>query len=179
MEHFNRTMQQQLAILTATHQCDWDRHIPLVLMAYRSAVQSSTNCTSALLIMAWEIRTAAELAFGRPPDTAEDPPGTEYARKLQDPLETAHVFAQDYLEKAGMRQKRNYNVRSKGTHQPGELVWVYTPKRKKGHCPQLDSHWDGPCRVLEWVGEVVYRVWVPPSGRRVALHRDRLAPYLK
>lgn len=40
MEHFNRTMQQQLAILTATHQCDWDRHIPLVLMAYRSAVQT-------------------------------------------------------------------------------------------------------------------------------------------
>lgn len=39
VEHFN--LQQQLPILTADHQRDWDRHIPLVLMA----VQSSTCCT--------------------------------------------------------------------------------------------------------------------------------------
>lgn len=35
----------------------------------------------------------------------------------------------------------------------------------------------GPCRVVERLGEVVYRVRLPPRGRRVALHRDRLAPY--
>lgn len=177
VEWFNLTMQQQLAILTADHQRDWDRHIPLVLMAYRSAVQSSTNCTPALLMLAREIRTPAELAFGRPPDT-EHPPGPEYARKLQDHLEKAHAFARDQLKQAGMRQKRNYDVRSKGRDfQAGELVWVYTPKRKKGRCPKLDCHWDGPCRVIERVGEVVYRVQVPPKGRKVVLHRDRLAPY--
>ena len=36
----------------------------------------------------------------------------------------------------------------------------------------------GPCRVLERLGEVVYRLHLKaPKGRRVALHRDRLAPY--
>lgn len=90
----------------------------------------------------------------------------------------AHTFARDQLEKAGMRQKRNYDLKSKGrSFKYGELVWVYTPKRKKGRCPKLDRHWDGPCRVLERVGEVVYRVQVPPRGRKVALHQDRLAPY--
>lgn len=31
--------------------------------------------------------------------------------------------------------------------------------------------------MLERVGEVVYRVQLAPKGRRVVLHRDRLAPY--
>ncbi|CAL9703513.1 unnamed protein product [Knipowitschia caucasica] len=125
-----------------------------------------------------EIRTPAALAYGRPPGDLEDVPGPEYARKLQDRMESAHAFARDQLEKAGMRQKRNYDVRSKGKDfSTGDLVWVYNPKRKKGRCPKLDSHWDGPCRVLEQVGEVVYRVQVPPRGRKVVLHRDRLAPY--
>lgn len=44
-------------------------------------------------------------------------------------------------------------------------------------CPTLDSNWVGSCRVLEIVEEVVYRVQLPPRGRRVVLHRDRLASY--
>ena len=79
---------------------------------------------------------------------------------------------------AGVRQKRNYDVHNRGRHfVAGELVWVYSPLRKKGRCPKLDSHWVGPCSVLERVGEVVYWVQLPPRGRKVTLHRDRLAPY--
>ena len=77
-----------------------------------------------------------------------------------------------------MKQKRNYDVKSRGRDfRPGELVWVYNPIRKKGRSPKLDSKWTGPCKVLERMGEVVYRVQMPPRGRKVALHRDRLAPY--
>ena len=54
---------------------------------------------------------------------------------------------------------------------------MYNPQRKKGRCPKLDSKWMGPCRVLERLSEVVYRVQLPLRGRKVALHRDRLAPY--
>jgi len=178
VERFHRTMGQQLAILTSQHQRDWDKHLPLVLMACRSAVQETSSCTPALLMLGRELRTPAELAFGRPPDSPDTPPGPEYARRLQDRLEVAHAFARKQQLSAGVRQKRNYDVREKGRHfQAGELVWVYNPVRKKGRCPKLDSQWVGPCRVLERVGEVVYRLQLPPKGRRVVLHRDRLAPY--
>lgn len=121
-------MQLQLAILTADHQRGWDRHIPLVLMAYHSAIQSS-NYTPALLMLAREIQTPAELAFGWPPDT-EYPPVPEYAWKLQDHLGKARAF--DQLEKGGIRQKQNYDVRSKGRDfQAGELVWVHTPNGRR------------------------------------------------
>lgn len=177
VERFHRTLGQQLAILTAQHQRDWDDHLPLVLMACRSAVQESTSCTPALLMLGRELRTPALVAFGRPPDAADTPSGPEYARKLQDRLESAHSFAREQQQRAGVRQKRNYDVRVQGRHfLAGELVWVYSPQRKKGRCPKLDSQWVGPCRVLERLGEVVYRVQLPARGRKIALHRDRLAP---
>ena len=69
-------------------------------------------------------------------------------------------------------------MRARGQHfKAKELVWVHSPQRKKGRCPKLESEWMGPCRVLERLGEVVYRVELLPRGRRVALHRDRFAPY--
>lgn len=83
VERFNRTLGEQLAIVVAKHQRDWDLHLPLVLMAYRSAVQASTSCTPALLMLGREIRTPAELAFGRAPDAPLAPPGLEYARRLR------------------------------------------------------------------------------------------------
>lgn len=36
VERFNRILGQQLAIISAKHQKDWDMHLPLVLMACRS-----------------------------------------------------------------------------------------------------------------------------------------------
>ena len=178
VERFNRTLAQQLAIVTAKHQRDWDNHVALVLMACRSATQDSTSCSPALLMLGREIRTPAVMMVGRPPDDPGVPPGPDYARKLQDRLESAHEFARDKLQLAGAKQKRNYDVHTRGRHfEAGELVWVYSPQRKKGRCPKLDSVWVGPCRILERLGEVVYKVQLPPRGRKVALHRDRLAPY--
>ncbi|KAL1272916.1 hypothetical protein QQF64_028778 [Cirrhinus molitorella] len=136
VERFNRTLAEQLAIVTAKHQRDWDMHLPFILMACRSAVQDSTSCTPALLMLGREIRTPGEMAFGRPPDAPVVPPGPD-----------------------------------------GRVGMGVQPLRKKGRCPKLDSQWIGPCSVLERIGEVVYRVQLPPRGRKVALHRDRLAPY--
>lgn len=73
VERFNRTLDQQLAILTADHQRDWDTHLPFILMAYRSAVQDSTLCTPALLMLGRELRTPPALLFGKPPDSPAVP----------------------------------------------------------------------------------------------------------
>lgn len=125
-----------------------------------------------------ELHTLATLGFGQPPDLVDTTAGPEYARKLQECLESAHSFTWEQQQSAGVKQKRNYDVRSRGRHfLAGELVWVYSPKCRRARCPQLDNQWVGTCRVLEWLGEVIYRVQLQARGRKVALHRDRLAPY--
>ncbi|KAK5933535.1 hypothetical protein CgunFtcFv8_014008 [Champsocephalus gunnari] len=60
---------------------------------------------------------------------------------------------------------------------PGSWSGSTAHNGRKAGAPKLDSQWVGLCRVLERVGVVVYRVQLPPKGRKVGLHRDRLAPY--
>ncbi|XP_021474790.2 uncharacterized protein LOC110534325 [Oncorhynchus mykiss] len=175
VERFNKTLGQQLAIVSTKHQCDWDKHLPMVLMACRSAVQDSTSCTPALLMLGREIRSPAEMAFGRPLDSPCSFGAGVCPETPGPPGDSPHLRQR---AAAGVRQKRNYDVHTRGRHfVAGELVWVYSSLRKKGRCPKLDSHWVGPCSVMERVGEFVHRVQLPPRGRKVALHRDRLAPY--
>ncbi|KAI3366469.1 hypothetical protein L3Q82_000602 [Scortum barcoo] len=142
-------------------------HLPLVLMAY------SYGCAGFHLM-----HTCPAHVEERASDTSRDgfwqtprplgvPPGPEYARRLQG-------VSSYQLQKVGMRQKRNYDMRARGRDFKAEdLVLVYSTRRRKGRCPKLDCHWVGPWEVLEKLGEVVYRVQLPPRGRRVALHRDR------
>ncbi|KAJ8346723.1 hypothetical protein SKAU_G00281240 [Synaphobranchus kaupii] len=94
VERFNRTLATQLAILASQHQRDWDRHLPLVLWAYRSAVQESSQLTPAALMFGRELRTPVDLVFGAPPEP-EEPSRTreEYYNRLRDRLLVTHDFA--------------------------------------------------------------------------------------
>ncbi|KAK2918385.1 hypothetical protein Q8A73_002756 [Channa argus] len=179
VERFNRTLATQLAILTSQHQKDWDQHLPLVLWAYRTAVQESSQCTPATLMFGRELRTPVDLVFGPPPEPEiTGGPELDYLRRLKEPLSVVHQLARESQGDAGARQKRAYDGRCHG--QPfavGDNVWVYCPVRKRGLSPKLTSHWQGPGEILDRISEVVYRVRMPRKGRRVVLHRDRLAPY--
>ena len=179
VERFNRTLATQLAILTSCRQRDWDQHLPLVLWAYRTAVQESTKCTPAVLMFGHELRTPVDLVFGPPPEPElEGAPGMDYLYSLRERLQLVHEKTRKALSDAGLRQKRAYDFRCTGQDfAPGEQVWVYSPERKKGLSPKLMSQWVGPCTVLERLSDVVYRVRLIKRNRVVVLHRDRLAPY--
>ncbi|KAG1946509.1 thy-1 membrane glycoprotein [Pimephales promelas] len=176
VERFNRTLATQLAILTSQHQRDWDQHLPLVLWAYRTAVQESSQCTP---MFGRELRTPVDLVFGSPPEPEiTGGPELDYFRKLKERLSTVHQMAREALRDAGARQKRAYDARAHGpTIVPGDKVWVFCPQRKRGLSPKLTHHWQGPGEVLDKISEVVFRVRMPGRGRRVVLHKDRLAPY--
>ena len=67
VERFNRTLENQLAIFVEHHQKDWDDHVPLLMMSYRSAVHESTKQTPAKLMFGREVNLPLDLLFGRPP----------------------------------------------------------------------------------------------------------------
>ncbi|KAG7491797.1 hypothetical protein MATL_G00007640 [Megalops atlanticus] len=179
VERFNRTLATQLALLTSEHQRDWDCHLPLVLLSYRTAVQESTGFTPAALMLGRELRTPADLVFGRLPDWEwPSTPGLDYVVELQSCMDRAHHLAREHIQGAGIRQKCSYDTHCAGRRlEPGEVVWVYNPRRRKGQCPKLESDWEGPCLILDCLSDVVYRVRLHRRPRTVVLHRDRLAPY--
>ena len=52
-ERMNRTIQDMLAKYVADHQRDWDVHLPLVMMAYRSSVRPFIDSIHAALSFVW------------------------------------------------------------------------------------------------------------------------------
>uniref|UniRef100_A0A3B1J0Y6 Integrase catalytic domain-containing protein n=1 Tax=Astyanax mexicanus TaxID=7994 RepID=A0A3B1J0Y6_ASTMX len=177
VERFNRTLAAQLAMVSDKNQRDWDRHLPVVLLACRSAVQETTGFTPALLMFGRELRTPVSLAFGAPPDGggyASDTP--TFVSDLMSSLELAHRLARSNQSAAGQKQKRAYDTRCFGDPLAvGARVWLYNPQRKKD-CAEAPVGLGGSVlgAVQAW-GEVVYKIrW----GRRTMIvHRDRLAPY--
>lgn len=60
VERMNRTIQDMLVKYVAKCQRDWDVHLPMVMMAYRSSVHSSSQYTPHYLLFGHEVR----LPFG-------------------------------------------------------------------------------------------------------------------
>ena len=69
------------------HQCDWDGHLPLVMMAYRSSIH--------------EVQLPVDVMFGRQPNHQLEV--SEYVRDLRDTLEEVHEHAREHLRTAQKR----------------------------------------------------------------------------
>uniref|UniRef100_H3AH72 Gypsy retrotransposon integrase-like protein 1 n=1 Tax=Latimeria chalumnae TaxID=7897 RepID=H3AH72_LATCH len=157
------------------HQRDWDQYIPLLLMAYRTAVNETTKCTPALIMFGRELCTPIELLFGSPEDEGQSLSPrrgfteNNYAEELQKKI---------HLTDASIRMKRLYDVGTSGKiFQKGDLVWLYNPQRRKGRSPKLSRAWEGPYKVLHRITDVVYWIQYGPRTKPKVIHRDRLWKY--
>jgi hypothetical protein len=50
----------------SSNQKDWDEHVDLVMMVYRSSIQSSSGYTPSILHIGREIRLHVDMIFGSP-----------------------------------------------------------------------------------------------------------------
>ena len=174
VERFNRTLENQLAIFVQHHQKDWDDHVPLLMMSYRSAVHESTKQTPAKLMFGREVNLPLDLLFGRPPNEKVKSVD-DYVEMLEKRLENVYEFARIRTRVASDRMKRRYDVgASDDTFKAGDLVWVYNPKRRKGLSPKLTCDWEGPCVIVKQINELLYRVRKSNRDKPRLIHRNRL-----
>ena len=109
VERLNQTLVQELATCCQETQGNWDRMLPLMLMAYRSAEHEVTQYTPARLMLGREIRLPVDLGTGRPPDKELPTDTTEYAVDLQERLTEVHHRVRSHLKLAGKDMKRRYD----------------------------------------------------------------------
>ena len=174
IERLNRTLQDMLAKYVSGHQRDWDEHLPLVMMAYRSSVHASTQYTPFYLLFGHEVRLPVDIMFGRQPD--HQPEVSEYVRNLRDTLEDVHENAREHLRTAQKRQKDHYDQRIAGEQiEIGDRVFLHEPAVKKGQSKKLHSPWQGPYIVVTRIGDVTYRIQAEDNPRkRKVVHFNRL-----
>ena len=177
VERFNRTLENQLAIFVERHQKDWDDHVPLLMMSYRSAVHESTKQTPAKLMFGRELNLPIDLLFGRPPNERVESVD-DYVETLEKRLENVYEFARIRTRVASDRMKKQYDVcASDDIFKAGDLVWLYNPRRKKGLSPKLTCDWEGPCVIVKQINELLYRVRKSNRDKPKIIHRNRLWRY--
>lgn len=176
VERFNRTLEQHLSKVVDKHQRDWDEHLSIFLMAYRSAVHNTTGLTPARVLFGREIRLPCDLVFGSPREEGQEI--NDYADQLKEKLLAVHDVARGRIAIASDRMKTRYDVKANSAgFQEGDQVWLYNPLRKKGVSPKLTPSWEGPYSVIKRINDLVYRIQRSPKGKMKVVHLDRLAPY--
>ena len=178
VERFNRTLKNMLAKFVNENLSDWDRHLPLLMMAYRSAVHETTGCSPSELMFGREVRLPVDLLFS-PPDVDKEGEGvSDYAQALQERIKRVHRYAREHLNIESERQRQKYDQQlNQRTYDRGDAVWFYNPKRKKKISPCLQRPWEGPYVVLKRISDVVYRIQKTPQSKPRVIHHDRLRPY--
>ena len=178
VERFNKTIGNQLAMYAQDNPSEWDRHVPLLLLAYRSAVHEATRETPAKLMLGRELTLPVDLFYGATADRPHFDAVPEYGQDLEATMAKIHEFARKNIKTLSNRAKARYDLKaSERLSNPGDAVWLYNPQRKKGVCPKLACPWKGPYVVIDRINDVVYRIRQGPRNKPSVVHKDRLKPY--
>ena len=174
VERLNRTLETQLSMFVQDHQKDWDVYLPMLMMAYRTAIHDSTKCSPAKLMFGRELKLPIDLLYGRPSEE-KSYNSTTYAEQLLQTLEHTHEFARKCLELASDKMRTYYDGRSSQQRlMTGDAVWLHVPQRKKGISPKLSRPWQGPYVVTKCINDLIYKIQLGPRAKPKIVHHNRL-----
>ena len=179
IERFNQTVEEMLSKYISEDQRDWDRYLPLMMLAYRTSTHDSTGFSPSLLFMGREPRTPLDMLVGTPPQESPTISYPDYVTNMRTKMHQVHELARDKLMAASDRQKRNYDHReSRHDYKPGDAVMLKVMRHKKRISPKLvKKRWDGPFLVLRLVADFVYEIQRTPQSKKLVVNHNRLKPF--
>jgi hypothetical protein len=91
-------------------------------------------------------------------------------------MDKLHQLAREKLTSNVDKMKQRYDLKThESFYQPGDLVYLYNPRRKKGRCPKLQRNWQGPWQIVEGISDLVYRI--RKQNKTMVVNVERLAKY--
>ena len=172
VERMNRTLIELLALNIGNPTENWDLNLGLVLIAYRSAVQSSTGFTPHFMLFGREMRLPLDVMY-RPPEATYT--RYDYPSEVRKTLTDAYERARERLHLAHKRQKDYYDRRMSGIRfSPGNLVWLWSPVVEKGVAPKFHEPWTGPYKVTKRLSDITYEIHDEAKNKTKIVHFDRL-----
>ncbi|XP_064458652.1 uncharacterized protein LOC135368967 [Ornithodoros turicata] len=157
----------------------WDEILPYVTFAYNTAVQETTRFTPFHLAHGHDASTMLDAMLPHEPSDEEND-ALDFTQRAEEARQLARL-------RIGQQQRideRRYNLRRRDVRfSPGDLVWVWTPIRRRGLSENLLKRNFGPYKVLRRIGDLDYEV-VPEGSapsrrppRTEIVHVVQLKPY--
>ncbi|UYV74185.1 hypothetical protein LAZ67_11002341, partial [Cordylochernes scorpioides] len=127
-ERLIKTMADMLSMYVDVNHKDWNMILPFVTFAYNTARQESTGFTPFFLAHGREAETPLDLLF--PKLVPED---DDFIQTLGSRAEEARQLAGLHSMRSQQSNKLCYDAHHRNiTYQPGDLVWIFIPKKKSG-----------------------------------------------
>lgn len=170
-----KTIKEMLTVFVNKSKRNWDHYLPLLMMAYRSAVHESTGVSPCSMMLGREITLPIDIMYGLP-EKEHQISSTEYANDLSECLKFLHEFARDKLRLTGQTMKKHYDHKScKKTYEVGMPVWLHVEKRGIGS--SLEKEWHGPFVIINKLNDVIFRVQEKQSSKPKVVHHDKIKLY--
>ena len=173
-ERMNRLLEETLRHYVSPTQTDWDTHLPLIEFAVNNARNASIGASPFELYSPHAPRIPGTLAVPR----KEVPDAQNFASSMKERLQRATAC----LQRAKAAQKKAADTkRREVTLQERQYVWLSTKNisLKAPGAKKLLPRWIGPFPVLQRVGEVAYKLELPPNYRiHPVFHVSLLKPYV-
>ena len=174
VERFNRTLEAMLAKYVSKNQKDWDNHLQLVMLAYRSSVHETTKQTPFFMSFGREVRLPVDVMFG---GSEIQRTRDEYVDDVRRNMENAYHEVRERTKAVQKRQEDYYNKRVSGEpFKKDDRVWVHQPCTGKTISRKFHQPWSGPYRVIKRISDTVYRVQLIGGRKRKVVHFNRLKP---
>ena len=171
-ERMNRVLEEMLRHFVSPHQNDWNIYLPTCEFAINNAIQESTGYSPFYLTYGYHPIT---------PATALVPSTVPAAQTLHQQLCTDLQQAKLHLEAAQNRQKYYHDTtRRVVEYLEGDRVLLST-QNVGLYCtgsPKLLPRYIGPFKILKRVGELAYKLELPPVLKiHPVFHVSRLRPF--
>uniref|UniRef100_A0A3B1JX16 Integrase catalytic domain-containing protein n=1 Tax=Astyanax mexicanus TaxID=7994 RepID=A0A3B1JX16_ASTMX len=166
-ERVNRTLKTAIRSYVGDKHTSWDRYIPQICFALRTAPHESTGHSPSMMLYGRELDTPLDL-ITQPSPVGVDEPDIPYPENLRASIREAHDHAQAALEASHARRKHYYDQRRRDvSYQVDDLVKVKTHPRSDAlanFTAKLAPVFTGPFRISQKLSDVNYRLTSVDTG---------------
>ena len=138
IERFNRTTIDMIAVYTNQNQTDWDKHLPMPTVTYRSCVHEKTGYTSNLLMLGREVNLPIELVLGATQRSKGCTEESQYVLEIIEKLNAIFQLVRESLKINSPKKDCDPRISLK-TYKVGDLVYYRDNTRTVGQSPTLKS----------------------------------------
>ena len=160
-----------------TNQRNWDEVLPVLLMAFRSSKQESSNFSPCMMMLGREVDLPVDLIY---PSPSSEPKmsGDEYVVNLQNCMHRVHELARASLVEAAQKQKRLYDRKfSQYTYSKDDAVWLRVYVKPRGLSKKLQLRREGPFKIIQKISQLVFKIQKNKKASCKIVHFNRLKPY--